>query len=593
MAKVLNPPNKWPDTENAKEVLFFSLQLRECVQLKVWESYRAYSLSTLMRLKEIQVIASLIKNRKIGKSVLTPCLEEISHSLPKDHVAKMLLPEYELADFCKHQFSIDNPVDDLSNSASLLETLMQEGYQRQCEELIVDYCFGNANKIKLREVTKLYASHLINSGISRKYIHLTTKEIFFQNDLKRVTKNKLISFFTRFKTNNKSYRVFIGVNNNFVKYGYKVFPGKIHSDVEILNATLDFNLPDDIGSNKKYSIWEYSLQAKDSHSAFLLGQRTLMLIESLLFLYPHYSSASKYRSNGFVVQGRSKTGILCTRDEPALTHNRAMPDSKLFDSFKQLSKSLFKPGGMDQISRARMIRTATTASLAGKSDSLENQLVSIWAAFETLLPNLDIDSKSRINYFCDHLLPCTTFKYTKETFIHLNRSLNDDFGEEYRNFIDLIGTNGTRDVRLFRIIAGQNKEQQRQLLTIVNTSPLALNRLGYLNNIFKSYKDYLSYTADHEKRVRWQMYRIYRERNNIVHTGKKSSFLEPLVANAINYFRGSCENIITFQATHSLNTVDECISGIRYNYQTRKKFYLTDDDKNLQLNVERYEFNIG
>jgi len=583
--KLLKAPNSWPITGQSEEVLFFALQMRECLDVTAWESYRVYSLSTIMRLSEVRKISGQIKSRVVPKKVLEPCLQEIIALVPSDHVASEII-DFDLHDFCKTEFIIDKPIDELISSARLLRTILIKNYQSKCEELILKYCFENPNRIKLRSVTKLYAAFLINEGLSRKYIYDVTCDVFFGDDVQRLKRSKITSYFKRFVIKQSKYRVFVGINKNFAKINQNFIPGKLFADRTAILGIDQNSIPAELGSGQNSSILQLDMYAMDSHSAFLKAHYLLEVSQALLFMYPH-SASTKFGKIGYVVKGRSKKGILCPLEHSAIKNSRAIPNRALVQSFERLINLLFSNYGVDDISRRRMIRAATTASLADKSESLENQLVSIWAAFEALLPRLEMEDGTRILRFCDQIVPCTVSNYSKDTLFQLEKSLKDSFGRRYLDFIGNIEIEGSNEKKLLEILIGIDTELKRDLLEIVSESPLAKNRLAYIENILSSNKKYLSFIAGHERRVRWQVHRIYRERNSIVHTGEASPFLRGLVSNSVNYFRKTCENLVTYQEQNSLASIDECITGIRYSYRDRVNRFQSISSREQDSDVVR------
>jgi polyphosphate kinase len=76
----------------------------------------------------------------------------------------------------------------------------------------------------------------------------------------------------------------------------------------------------------------------------------------------------------------------------------------------------------------------------------------------------------------------------------------------------------------------------------------------------------------HAKRVEWQLHRIYRARNNLVHAGRRLSFLDALVLNLDEYFRVSFGTIVNRAAKEpTASDIDEIVADIGLDYRMYTK----------------------
>jgi len=71
----------------------------------------------------------------------------------------------------------------------------------------------------------------------------------------------------------------------------------------------------------------------------------------------------------------------------------------------------------------------------------------------------------------------------------------------------------------------ENEALRRELCNLCSDNPLSLHRLWHLHRDYSAPSSMKSAIEGHEKRIGWQIHRIYRARNNIVHAGRVPSFL--------------------------------------------------------------------
>lgn len=89
-----------------------------------------------------------------------------------------------------------------------------------------------------------------------------------------------------------------------------------------------------------------------------------------------------------------------------------------------------------------------------------------------------------------------------------------------------------------------NSSLQKDLCDLCAENPLALHRLWKLHHEYSSTKRAEEAIRGHENRVEWQLHRIYRARNHLVHAGQIPSYLDSLVMNAVEYYRSAIATIV-------------------------------------------------
>jgi len=94
--------------------------------------------------------------------------------------------------------------------------------------------------------------------------------------------------------------------------------------------------------------------------------------------------------------------------------------------------------------------------------------------------------------------------------------------------------------------------------------------------------------AGHEERVTWQLHRIYRARNNLVHAGRRPSFLDSLVLNLEEYYLACFGTLINRASRQEEEAdIDQLIAeiGIKYSIYSR---YLGGLRKEQALSKEAF-----
>ncbi len=133
-----------------------------------------------------------------------------------------------------------------------------------------------------------------------------------------------------------------------------------------------------------------------------------------------------------------------------------------------------------------------------------------------------------------------------------------------------------------------NEDLRMQLLSICSNNPLAQHRLWKLHRDYSSPRAIIDAVKGHMQRVEWQLHRIYRARNNLVHSGRNPSYLDSLVLNLDEYYR-SCFGTIVNRANRedAVSGIDQLVAeiGIEYDIYLR---YMASQQKERALSGDAF-----
>jgi hypothetical protein len=119
----------------------------------------------------------------------------------------------------------------------------------------------------------------------------------------------------------------------------------------------------------------------------------------------------------------------------------------------------------------------------------------------------------------------------------------------------------------------ENVQLRSRLMTLCTDNPLALHRLWKLQRDYSTPKGICVAIDDHAKRVEWQLHRIYRARNNLVHAGKRPSFLDSLIVNMDEFFAASLGTIINAASRETgRSDIDDLIAQIGIEFRIYRQF---------------------
>ena len=175
-------------------------------------------------------------------------------------------------------------------------------------------------------------------------------------------------------------------------------------------------------------------------------------------------------------------------------------------------------------------------------------------------------NETKILHFVKELVPAICITYHRRVFAAVYSSLSLSYKGPFRKLVlDTVGVGqGGSYARFAKLILLLEYANERStLLNMLSDNPLALNRLFRLEKYYGTPKSFDKSMNEHAKRVSWQLKRIYRVRNSLVHAGEAPEYLESLLGNSLDYFRSCITNFIRVaDRDESLADLDSVIAEI-------------------------------
>jgi hypothetical protein len=115
------------------------------------------------------------------------------------------------------------------------------------------------------------------------------------------------------------------------------------------------------------------------------------------------------------------------------------------------------------------------------------------------------------------------------------------------------------------LLGGDLEPVRDELYALLNEFPLLRNRCFQVSSLISDAGHLESAVKSHEKRVSWQIERIYRARNSIVHDGSAPPHVDALTENAHEYLDAFIDRFFVLCSRMKVvTTLDEAIA-----FQTR------------------------
>ncbi|MEG0619401.1 MAG: hypothetical protein RR557_08895 [Bacilli bacterium] len=575
--------NEWHSEESLSLLLFVGQKFDELFFDYSLDSYKPPALNPSFICREALSLINDIENEVLDRSNLDYVLEELDFSLRNDDVAKLMLTS-EIDKFILK--GEDIRLSDLKLRLEVLEKVLNplSYFQLCCSLIFTEISKPKGSKKLINHLCNLLASLLINIGISKQHIYEKTKEFFFSDrEIKNII--EVEDFFYSISNTTHHFEIYFLVSKDILK---------ISTAFQIFDISVLTKLPDDLAPlakekkivKRKNEVWVQidEIETFDRHSARRIAERTLETLSDLFSLYSHKQKIT-WRSDVFITQ--------CCENLHRVIIQPKSPMDKCIDirpeSAAKKLNYLFQNIGLQRESFKRFNRVVDLHATALDSDLVENQLINIWIAIETIIPS-SVHGGGKVKKICNGLEPILLNNYIDRLvqalvndLLKWGRSRLTDILKNIENYKD----KKIKQLVLELISLSKYKDLRTDLYSKLDNFHLLRYRCFELSEILKSPKKVLDVIEQHQIKIRWQVRRIYRTRNIIVHSGGSLPYIDTLIENAHDYLDQSINAVVKYSCGElDANTLEQVfeMAQLDYEYFSKElKSTETFDEDNLML----------
>lgn len=586
---------RWTNINDCLNLLFFSQLVNELLFDYSIPSNRISTLNCHYLVIDALSAIDGIDNYGVPEGNLKPIMSELYYELNKESI---FVDKHPLDYFLKQSngkvLSRVYPKDmnylELKNCAISLKNVFfsNNDYYSKLKERIIKIVKDNKidEQEELFRLTKIILTELKNKGYSLKYIYFVMNQLFW-NPMKCIDSNDIIDeFFNAFDFKKKKYTVVFKVNLIKMKPLVTHLDGLEFKDFlsedEIKFMDTDFKC---LKSDEKYVT--VSCEALDPYSS---ADNAEKIIEQCAYIFRMYDHTYKYsiRSADY----RVLTADFCYKKGKtvnAVEHIRMLKDSRILENTSFATDSILKMAEQGHYKDfKKLINAAKFHSHSIDSIAEENQLLDLWAIFEAVLNISSKHTSDRIIQVCNYLVPILKYKYIYSLFSQLYDDIKA-FDKEWCE-INLIGKNADEKIKNLAefVLLDTNSDKREDFYNLCFDFPLLKERIKYYNSALNNPSQVFDYVEKHANRVRWQIMRIYRNRNLIIHNADNMPYLNLLVENLHSYVDDFLYYVI--ESVSDNNTIfDMCqelfVKDFKWNstFTKRKEKNLTKEDIQIIL----------
>ncbi len=523
----------WTTAEDKVGLLFFAQSLEEQLFHYGHDSLKVPALNFRFLCVEIQNTIKKIETGVVDKGNLKPLLEELEDCFAKDPVIAILYgPDFKALFYQKNscgEFQRDcaSIFKDPSSDAALpcikkvisfllSDMEIEDKYfitlKETIETSIKSSPFGFDEKTMLYTLSRILLTDLINFSYSQEYIYYVVNSLFY-NESKPVVdiSTTLKQFWASFDFKEKNYSVILPLRESQLKTHLRSFQ----------NVTVRENKHFSRGYN-----WEIELPIKAMDPPNARDRAT-----EIIGFYVALLQFNNHKSKTF----RTEKAVVVDKDTNA--------KYELLASISPLKRGLnLGPSENNQKVAAmvenfsamprKLISVIELHSSAVNDTDIGNQLLNLWTIVEILIQTQQKNSFSKINQICNVFTAVLNSQYPSSLITQLIADLNRCAPDSYAYEVDQVsvGENSAEKLVALLVLPSFSVNKTR-LLSTLETYPLLQYRIEQYSRIFSDRKQLKALLDSHRQRLNWQIMRIYRNRNMIVHDGSYFPYIEVIVQN--------------------------------------------------------------
>lgn len=582
--------NHWENLEKLEGLHFFAQLVDEMLFDYTLDSYKPLALnSRLLCIESLETIEE-IRNGFVPIKNLQSVLEELKWSLKKDISAKELLgTRYQY--FIEQIKPNDIRLKETENIISLMYNYFNsQKYLEQIKKSLTELIEEGKNKEKIKYLTGAFLTELTNYGYNSNHIYYQNNNFFFNPTKRAKIKGieDLIDFFSIFDFKEHLFTVvfkggvifrdFRDTLNNF-----NIVVTRTYNCFSTLRDDIDFEKTR--RKNESFIICS-KVPDLDHHAA---SEKAESLIGQICSLFNFYHHKEKPEISDKCVVQRNSDNFVVIIDKPTKPILKIKSDKSRYAAAKLVDETRNNIE-LEPESLHRFVRSIDLHSAALSSNTMENQLLDLWAALETLLPKNTESNKDRIVQICDSLVPFLQLNYIHK----LLSELYSDFKIWDNKLIEkkLSEIPDSSDMSVLEkmgalVTLESTKKLRLELYDKLSDHPLLKNRLYTLHESLSSTNNIDKLLNSHYVKINWHLRRIYRTRGLIIHSGKKPSYTSTLIENLHNYLDLFLVRLIELSISGNVRTIEQGV--LETELTLKHQLGLLDKHKNEMLTMDNFK----
>ena len=562
----------WIIDSKTTPFLFFVQSIEEMLFPYGHDSYKVPTLNFHFLCKEILQSIEKIEMNVVDKGNMKPLFEELAVMFVNDKVAEKLYgtdfnrlfynknDKGEYTRDCSKlnkdpgseisikviQKTLQFLVDDMGINNRYLNTLKSE-----IETVLKKSTFEVDDAQRLLGLSRILLTELINQGYSQEYIYSKIRERYYSEGQKIEDVSMEIEFFwSMFSFEVHRYSVTLPIKKADIKKLLGHFEG-----VEVIE-----NKGELFGNSCRW-LEKMKTESLDPQSARDEIYELISLFVSLKQYNSHVSKAF-YGKQAIVIDLDNNKEYEISKPIEVLSRRRTKSEEQTYRRIGEMLQGI-------NIIRDKMLNVINLHSSAMESSNISNQLLNLWTIVEVLVEVDKRYSYSKITQISNTITTVQNANYIKSLIEQLLLDLKHCCLNVESHMKKIEKGNNDIEKMIALLVLQEYEQNRRDLVKDLSSYPLLQYRIEHYAKEFSDRCELKKVLINHRKRLEWQIMRIYRNRNMIVHDGSHFPYIELIVQNLHLYVDNLIDTINDYVGNGytSLDTIYTKLSNDEFGYQ--------------------------
>ena len=428
---------------------------------------------------------------------------------------------------------------------------------------------------------------LIDYGYHQTHLYFLTKNFFFGTSAISET-SQISDFFSQIDLKPKTYEITLFGSPLFevAKESCEGFGIYISENIDLNEFWSKSRQFLETKREKQFYIKVKDIKSLDAYSAKENAELRIDKVANLMAFYHHKRKMSW--SDKSVVSYNDEEGKkishLISPSTPAILKGNDHKSGLANEKLKLILRRLMV---LKRDSFAKFNTVIDLHGIALTNKDIENQLLNLWIAIETLIPTED--KKTKISSILSSLNPFLEFNYVSKIIDSIRKSLIRWDKEIFEQEMKKIDNDHPFELQTFiRFLCCKEYEDNRtKMYELLGREEVLRFRVFTYANSFKNVKNIRKLIAGHRQKSYWHVRRIYRARNLIVHSGKNPGSIEVLVENLHNYLDLFLNQTIEFVINDvQIRSIEQSIKEVQLLNLQREKLF--EENLNAEIDDSNY-----
>jgi len=446
----------------------------------------------------------------------------------------------------------------------LRKTINFKRYHDACE-IYLKIAIAADAKSDIETITRNYITNLLNYGISKEHLFEINKRVFFDETNPVSSIEKIDEFFALLSPK---------IHNFDVYFKAKLSIHEIRESNSAFSLRVLDKLPQDVCAPKKYNgfilgndecyVQISDITATDMIAAYTKAEQRLDMVSDLLAFYSHKKTLEW--SQSALVQKKC-CEIICmeiSRPRNSMSKGRNFKSNFAAARLNTLISDLSLRGG----SFRKFNQVVDLHGMALASDVPSNQLLNLWISLETIVPS-SRSGKTTINKITNSIMPFILEGYVRRLVVNLTKDLYYWNRRCTGELLNKAPNNGKATMKALQMLSlDECTEIRSSFYSKLTNFPLLRQRIYNLSEKLSTPNKIIHLLGQHQQKVEWQLRRIYRTRNSVVHAGSEPLYTNVLIENCHDYLDIVLNSIIRLSCQdYSASSLDQAFELGQIHYQ--------------------------